>query len=152
MSFSEKCSLILCLVLFIFIGPVLILSFLPFQTDPGILLRKSIMTATRSAIRDLIKANRLMEEYKEMMRGTKDEGLDPSSLIIFDNGYFTIISGAGKSFMPSVMTRHLVTTLEDFRCPEAHQIPIMPIPDFESFHLTRHSLFWPMMWTVVRFF
>ena len=39
-----------------------------------------------------------MEEYKEFMRGTNGEGLDPSSLIIFDNGYYTIISGSGKIF------------------------------------------------------
>ena len=39
-----------------------------------------------------------MEEYKEFMRGTNEEGLKPSSLIIFDNGYYTIISGTGEIF------------------------------------------------------
>ena len=56
------------------------------------------MTAIKSAIRACIKANRLMEEYKEMMRGSADEGLDPSIIIIFDNGYYTIISGSGKIY------------------------------------------------------
>ena len=38
-----------------------------------------------------------MDEYKDLMRGTKSEGLEPSFLIL-DNGYYTIISGSGKIF------------------------------------------------------
>ena len=56
------------------------------------------MTTMKTAVRACIKANRLMQEYKDMMRVTKIEGLDPSTLIIFDNGYYTIISGSGKIY------------------------------------------------------
>ena len=36
--------------------------------------------------------------YKELRRGHKNEGEDPSIIIIFDNGYFTTISGDGHMF------------------------------------------------------
>ena len=39
-----------------------------------------------------------MEEYKDMMRGTSREGLDPSCIVLFDNGYYTIISSSGKMY------------------------------------------------------
>ena len=68
------------------------------QCSPEFLLRKCINTAVRTAVRSLIKATRLMEEYKGMVRGTNSEGLSPSSLIMFDNGYFTTISGAGEVY------------------------------------------------------
>ena len=66
----------------------------------------------------MIKANRLMEEYKELMRGTDSEGLDPSSLIVFDNGYYTIISGSGKMFNAFGKTKSLGNYTGRFEIPK----------------------------------
>ena len=69
-----------------------------FQTDQATLLRKSIKVHTESAIREAIHLIRLAIKYKILRKGHKNEGRDPSLIILFDNGYFTTVSGDGELF------------------------------------------------------
>ena len=39
---------------------------------------------------------RIAKAYKELHKGHKNEGQDPSVLLVFDNGYFTTVVGSGS--------------------------------------------------------
>ena len=72
-----------------------------FQSNPSS-LRKSIKLHTESAIREAIHLLRIALAYFKIRKGHKNEGSEPSLIILFDNGYFTTVLGGGallESFM-----------------------------------------------------
>ena len=72
--------------------------FLCIQTDEAALLRKSIKVHTEKAVREAIHLVRIAAKYKKLRAGHKNEGCDPSVILIFDNGFFTTVSGSGELF------------------------------------------------------
>ena len=61
-------------------------------------LRKSIKTATSTCVRHVIPLVRMAEEYYLFKQGNSERGREPAVLLIFDTGYYTIISGWGELF------------------------------------------------------
>ena len=74
-------------------------------------MRKSIKVHTEKAIREAIHLLRLAKKYKELCKGHKNEGLEPSLIIGFDNGYFTTVSGGGDMFEKFGTEKFWETTL-----------------------------------------
>ena len=64
----------------------------------GTLLRKSIKVHTETAAREATHLFRIAKKYKEFKLGHANEPGDPSIIMLFDNGYFTVVSGCGKMF------------------------------------------------------
>ena len=70
-------------------------------------LRKSIKTATATCVRNVIPLVRMAEEYYVFKRGTPERGEKPALLLIFDTGYYTVISGWGALFDVYCKTKKL---------------------------------------------
>ena len=49
-------------------------------------------------VRHVIPLVRMAEEYYVLKRGKNDSGQEPTLLLIFDTGYYTIVTGWGKLF------------------------------------------------------
>ena len=77
------------------------------QTDEAALLRKSIKMHTEKAVREAIHLFRIAMKYKKLRSGHKNEGCDPSVILIFDNGFFTTVSGSGELFNVFCKEKHL---------------------------------------------
>ena len=69
-----------------------------FQTDTATLLRKSMKVHTEKVVREVIHLFRIAQKYKNLHSGHKNEGCEPSILLIFDNRFFTTITGSGEMF------------------------------------------------------
>ena len=69
-----------------------------FQTDVASLLRKSIKVHTETAVREAIHLVCIIRKYNKLRQGHKNEGGTPLVLLLFDNGYFTTVSGWGQIF------------------------------------------------------
>ena len=53
---------------------------------------------TESAVREAIHLLRIARQYKQIRKGHKNEGKQPFIIILFDNVYFTVVSGWGSIF------------------------------------------------------
>ena len=88
-----------------------------FQGDLATALRKSIKLHTESAIREAIHLFRISKSYKKLRKGHKNEGIPPSLLILFDNGYFTTVSGGGTLF-----EKFMECKILDFYSGKGHRV------------------------------
>ena len=61
-------------------------------------MRKSVKVHTESAVREVTQLYRIALKYKELCRGHKNELMAPSMLLLFDNGFFTTVTGAEDMF------------------------------------------------------
>ena len=68
------------------------------QTDQSALVRKSIKVHTEKTVREAITLVRIAKRYKRLRQGHKNEGSEPSIIVLFDNDFFTTVSGSGQLF------------------------------------------------------
>ena len=78
-----------------------------FQSDEAASLCKSIKLHTESSCREFVHLIRIAEKYKKLRKGHKNEGGMPSGITIFDNGYFTTVSGHGSLFDQFLLNKTL---------------------------------------------
>ena len=103
--------------------------FIIFQGDLAASLRKSIKLHTESAIREAIHLFRISRTYKKLCKGHKNEGLAPSMIILFDNGYFTTVSGGGSLFQKIKEFKIL-----DFYTGKGHRVTV---PEDKNYRMAR---------------
>ena len=99
------------------------------QGDLAIALRKSIKLHTESTIREAIHLFRISKAYKKLRKGHKNEGIQPSLLILFDNGYFTTVFGGG-----SLLKKFMELKIIDLYTGKGHSVVK---PDEKKYHTAR---------------
>ena len=62
------------------------------------MVRKSVKVHTESLIREVNQLLRIAQKYKDLRIGHKNEPRSPSLLLLFDNGFFTTVTGNGDMF------------------------------------------------------
>ena len=101
-------------------------------------LQKSIKTHTATCVRHVIPLVHMAEEYYLLKRGQNDCGCEPALLLIFDTGYYTVVTGWGELFDIFAELSNWAPTLAEMLNQESQEIQIMAIPVCAFCLLTMH--------------
>ena len=69
-------------------------------------MKKTLLTHSKSAVRELVYVARLARMLKKLTEGTDREPAIPSTFGAIDNGYFTTVGGEGPMFDKFMASRH----------------------------------------------